>query len=342
MRVLLGVFFWAMVKVLSVYDIWRLFVTIWLYIVGRLEDTSVEEWLTMNNFSNDFKNVIRQYSVLLADVAEKVSILDLLKSVTLNPKLDQFKNPEKWLNRLEMKLKEVGVMIEKNTMVKDVKMDGELKRVSLHHFYSRKYYSTSRMWSVYGRNVMLCLPPYALSKLLMGAEELKYNWGVNIMKVLYRSFYVSIGFQVHYKEKFSLECEGLMCGPMVLLESSKYYEKFSKNDEIRTVLSGTIIDQRVLKGDLRGFILEEIYKITGREPEYITFYDGLRENRDKSIDYRWISKDTAYTRFPGDSVIQWKGVLDGVYIVNSCNMYGITTLDKSLKNVRVFMERYFL
>lgn len=324
-------------------DVVKLNISITLYMMNRLPDVSVKHWLDCYNFSTNFKELLTRFSILIADIPSKLRVLDLFASINMDPGLYQLRDPELWLERFTKVLEGRKVKIMYNTS-----LTGFLSstKVDLYTFLPK--YQKSIFKSLRVSQVFLTLPPKALYDVLLNSvKSVRYNWGLQSLNILSRSYYSSIGCQFHYTEELKLPCHTLMCKSkynIVIVESSKYSKNFTKDSSIKTVLSCSVIDQTQLLKDnvftktkLKQILSFEMGKILGVESKYITFYDGLKF--DEYLQ-RWESKDTAYIQRPKDPTIGYTGLYDNLFIVNSCNRSGVSTLDKVFTNVRSFMKEY--
>lgn len=262
------------------------------------------------------KPEIHDLSVLIADIPEKVLVYDFINSLTLNPKLYQLENPEEWITKMKNILLNKGVNIKVNTKIE-----------SFDEHYS--YYYFERIYHDY----LICtVPPHTLNEILSNCQpNIRYNWG-DIQPILSKSFYSSVGFQLHYKE----ELPNLFNTPLILkprkviaVQTSSYSE-FTKRNDIKSVISCTIIDQRASSINEA---LTEIKKITNIDPEYLTLndlhFDGTY----------YISEDTAFIQ-QKEGIIDYKGKLNNLFLVHSFNKPGISTIDKTLENCYAFLFKF--
>lgn len=312
---------------LELIDIFKLIKS---FILKDYVNKTVSEWLDENDISEKGRLMIRIISILVANSPDKLLMLEIFANSTNGIlKIKQLRDNEKWLNVVEdILMKNKNIILLTNTEL--IKLDLNL-----------------------AENHILTLPPKALYTFLLNQEDkIKNNFGdINRIKniVEYGSYY-SLGFQLHFDQE--IKWNDKWCWScfndynLIILPTSKYTNNFSKNKEIKTVWSCTIVDtSNIVKkrgkkiDDLtKEEILEDVFEIikitTDIKPKYITFYDGTKKENGK-----WISKDNSFS-LSKYGVIKMKGKMSNLFSVGSHNTEGITTIGKAIRNSNNFIEKY--
>jgi uncharacterized membrane protein YphA (DoxX/SURF4 family) len=302
------------------------------FILKDYINKTVSEWLDENDISEKGRLMIRIISILVANSPDKLLMSEIFESRNYIFNIKQFKDNENWLNVVEnILIKNKNITLLTNTEL--IKLDLNLAEYHI-----------------------LTLPPKALYTFLLNQEDkIKNNFGdINRIKniVEYGSYY-SLGFQLHFDKE--IKWNDKWCWScfndynLIILPTSKYTDNFSKNKEIKTVWSCTIVDtSNIVKkrgkkiDDLtKEEILEDVFEIikitTDIKPKYITFYDGTKKENGK-----WISKDNSFS-MSKYGVIKMKGKMSNIFSVGSHNTEGITTIGKAIKNsnnfINIFIEK---
>lgn len=268
------------------------------YLVGYTPTISVMTWAKKCGLSEKFQNVLRYTVTLLAD--EKLLLRDYF-SVIPGGDTRQLVYPEHWINEITKKL-------NKTTIYTNVSL------IRLTNRTGRTIQQTSI--GEFGGKSILCLSPKALYQVLERSDTVyQSNWG-HAIGLLKGSYYSCISMQFHYKTKFTLP-GAIKKTPsnIVIIETSRYNKEFTKRNDIQTVLSCALIN-----GTSSNTIKEEVYKLSGYNPEYITIYDNRL--------------DTGFVETSG--VLPFKGVLEDTFLVGSYNKSGISSIDKALSVVDTF------
>lgn len=319
-------FGWNIVKEATLYDA-LVFITHYiLFAIGLNTDThqglkelSVQDWLDKNNFSNPFKTIINKFCILIADAPYKMSLLDFFLSFAL-VSFRRLNDTEEWLKR-----------VEKDTTIQ--------YSTSLIKFTS----PTSALVETPGgseilkfKECFICVSPHVLPKIInTSVDSVKENWGVLDSD----SYYMSVGFQLHYKESFELNCTSLTCETPWNIVVVK--NEYTKNKDIHTVLSCALIDQDSISNmpdnldDLGAELVDQVSKLVEYTPMYLTFFSGLQFNKNTR---QWESRDSGHLRTPKTQLVPSKGKLSNMYILGSQNKHGVSSLDKVIGNVRDFFK----
>jgi hypothetical protein len=151
-----------------------------------------------------------------------------------------------------------------------------------------------------------------------------------------------IGFQLHYNTvidpnfcKISLTCNTPW--NIVILNITKD-SLFTKNNEIKTVLSCAVIDTKEANTyttitSLSTELKRQTSSLIPTPPTHLTFYDGV-----EYIGGMWVSKDSGYIRQKSNKLISYKGNYDNLSLVGSFNKRGVSTIDKAIANVIDFVD----
>ena len=322
---------------LSVTDIFKLFSG---FVLSRFIDSkdTVEDF--MEHLTSSGAEAMYILSVALANVPGKVMMQDIFdECYKYHGSFVQLKDPS-WYDIVERKLKET-VDIIKSCEAQYISKRGESFVVEC---------SKGRFRS---REIVLALPPEPLVNILARSDDIvRDNWGdISTLQEFARdSTYHSIGFQIHFKQNVSFPkqwcefCE--LDWNMVVLPVSEYLDRFSKNENVKTVWSGCIIDQekysKILKKKVRECTLEEIEKEIIRQlnvrdiPKIFTFTGGLR----RSASNLYESKDSGFIRGK-EGTLPFKGVLDNIFLVGPVNHKGIVTMESALEEACEFVKYRF-
>jgi uncharacterized membrane protein YphA (DoxX/SURF4 family) len=314
---------------MELYDIFKLVKS---FILKDYYNKTVLEWLDENDISEKGRLMIRIICILIANSPDKLLMSEVFANSTNGIlKIKQFKDNEKWLDVIENIIrKNKNITLLTNTEL--IKLDLDLAKKHI-----------------------LTLPPKALYTFLLNQEDkIKNNFGdINRIKniVEYGSYY-SLGFQLHFDQE--IKWNDKWCWScfndynLIILPTSNYTDKFSKNKEIKTVWSCTIVDTSNIvkkrgkkiddlsKDEIMEDVLDIIKITTDIKPKYITFYDGTKKENG-----RWISKDNSFS-LSKYGIINAKGKMDNIFSIGSHNTEGITTIGKAIKNSNLFIEKYIL
>jgi hypothetical protein len=298
------------------------------------------EWMNNNNISNKGKKALTILSIVLANSPDKLLAREIFDTVKISKNSDnlyQLKNNMGWINKMEAKLIEQNVAIFKETsLITLVHVNNNIKEGILNDSTNLK-----------GKKHILTLPPIAFKSLLKNNNYvIKNNW-MNYSKFekwVENSYYISFGFQFHFKEDKSIPdewCWSCMNDyKLIILPTSKYADEFTRNSDIKTVWSCTIVDtnsfikdkNKTVNDMTKKEIIDNIKELLNINPFKTTIYDGVEK-----IDGRWISKDSAFS-VGKSGIIKKKGNIDNLYTVGPHNFLGITSINKAIKSAKLFLE----
>lgn len=319
-------FGWNIVKEASLYDM-LVFITHYiLFAIGLNTDThqglkelSVQDWLDNNNFSQSFKNIITKFSILIANVPYKMSLLDFFLSFSL-VSFRRLNDTEEWLKIVK----------------RDTKVRYSTSLIKFTSPTSALVETQEASEIVKFKTCFICVSPHVLPKIInQSVESVKKNWGVLDSD----SYYMAVGFQLHYKESFDLKCTSLTCETpwnIVIVKN-----EYTKNKDVKTVLSCALIDQDSIESvpdnldDLGAELVDQVSQLVDYTPMYLTFFSGLEYNKNTR---QWESRDSGHLRTPKTQLVQSNGKLSNMYILGSQNKHGVSSLDKVIGNVRNFFK----
>lgn len=323
----------------NIYDIFKLVKS---FILKDYYNKTILEWVNENNISDKGRLMLRIISILVANSPDKLLMSEIFANSTNGIlKIKQFKDNEKWLDVVENIIrKNKNITLLTNTELINIKNDKAILRMN-NNFDVKKH--------------LLTLPPKALYTFLLNQdEELKNNFGdiKRIKNIVEYGSYYSLGFQLHFDQE--IKWNDKWCWScfndynLIILPTSKYTYNFSKNKDIKTVWSCTIVDTSNIvkkrgkkiddmnKEEIIEDVLDIIKITTDIKPKYITFYDGTKKENG-----RWISKDNTFS-LSKYGIINAKGKMDNIFSIGSHNTEGITTIGKAIKNSNLFIEKYIL
>lgn len=314
------------------------------YLVNDYYDMTVTQWCKKNKISLSGKKALSLLSVLLANSPDKLLISELFKSSTI-ANFKQFKNPKKWIKIMEDELIKQNVTIMKNYQVIQLKEENNKIQKGI----LQQTTNMDNFKEVNAQNHILTLPPVAFYNLLQNSPyKIKNNWmnAEKLKKWMFESYYASIGFQLHFKNEIEFKKEWCWTCKndyqLIVLPTSQYIDEFSKDPEIKTVWSCTVVDtdnlivkrnKTVNELDL-DTILKDCLEILNVDPDKVTFYPGLHKQFGK-----YISKDTAFS-LGKYGTIKPKGTISNLYTVGPHNDEGITVINKAVRSAYNFCKTH--
>lgn len=292
------------------------------------------------HLSDKGKKAMYVLSVALASTPDRVMMQDIYdEGFKIPPNIIQLKEPESWINAAHKHFTD-----SKNITLKLGLEANSISKNQQGEFIINNMFTANK--------VILALPPNGLRQLLSGcSNELKSNWMPydKFKKWSLESEYHSIGFQLHfsedieYKSEWCWSCQGEW--NIIILPMSKYLIEYSRDKDIKTVWSCTLIDQTNFSSRLKKTIsecsLQEIedevlwqLKLSA-VPKKITFYDGLTY-----VDGKYESKDTGFIRNKY-GVLPHTGKIPNVHIVSTVNESGVITMESALESAYKFVKEYY-
>lgn len=326
------------------FDKLKLLLKVIQSIFSKGDNMTVCEWAEKNNISNRGKKGLEVLSIIIANSPNKLLVSELFGSISENNnflfEFKQFKDNMEWINIIENKIKEYGGNIMKNVEIN--KLNYSNKNITSINFNNNIFTAD---------NYILSLPPIALNKILSNSN-LKNNFIEDMDKWVEDSYYISFGFQIHFKYKpYDILDKGWCYTCMndynlIIIPTSKYVEEYTKDKDIVEVWSCTIVDTSVFIKHIgktvdemtKEEIINDIIKIlnlnnnSNNEQFIITYSDGLHNKNG-----RWYSKDSAFS-VGKSGTLNTKGNINNLYTVGPHNMRGITTINKAIHSAIYFLK----
>jgi len=316
---------------------------------------SVADMFNKMNLHQSSIKAITIYCIALANSPSKLLFSELLSSFSsTGTQFYQFID-DSWLQHIQMFLNKHNVQIIKNTYIKYTSISNN----SIHHTICYNFNSNKNI-SIYSKNHIITLPPHNLISFIKSNNLSQYyfkNKSINYIDLwLQNSSYYSIGIQAHFSQSKNinkkLDISNIKWADfsynniapeynLILLPTSDYRTIYTKNKNIKTVWSMTIVDtdafvkkhnktiNELTLQQIINDVREIIYSKTQTYPDFITVYNGVKKifinNKPK-----WISKDSAfslgkYGTFPSKSSIK------NLYTIGPHNMKGITVIQKAVQ-----------
>ena len=320
---------WFFLKNINILDYIKLVFGIIYYDLSKY---TVYEFCNNINLSDHTKKTLYYFSILLANSPKKLIVKEILdESIESFPtKFVQFKDPMEWIILLEKELIKRKVKIIKNAQLNKFMVDNNNISYSIvnHNIIKGDYH-------------ILAIPPNSLYKLLKNQDDviknnfMKYN---KFLKWNRESHYSSFSFQFHFKKKINYNkpfgYPFYNDYNVIILPISNYVEKYTKDKNIKFVLSCCIVDMEMvikkynkkIKDLSKKTIIDDILEIIDMKPDKITFYE---------------SDDNAFS-LSKYGVMKEKGNINNFYTVGSHNKKGITTINKSVDIAYNFCFNNFL
>lgn len=287
------------------------------------KNLTFQEWMNKNNISKRGQDALRILCITVANVPEKILASEIFNMTNGFVHFIQHKEPEKWINLIKKKLKDKKVTIIKGELFKMYPEFGFLK--DSHKIYAKKH--------------LVTLPPYNLIKTIKNSPDIiQNNWlpKHKLDKWLDNSHYRSIGFQFHFKKDIPYPKEWCWsCRNkynIIILPISDYVKTFTKDPQIKTVWSCTIVDHTTVQDFSKEQIIDEVKKILKVNPDKVTFYDGLQK-----VNGQWLSKDTAFS-LGKEGLFPRYGKLNNWITVGPHNRKGITVINKTAEIAKEFLK----
>ncbi len=309
------------------------------FILKDYYSKTVTEWTKQNNISNKGQAMFKIISILVANSPDKLLIEELFESKQLILKIKQLKDNTKWLDVVEK-------LLSQN---KNITLLTETELVYMKDNFVSVLKTNKTTTQINSKIHILTLPPKPLYTFLLNQrDELKNNFGSidNIKNIVEYGSYYSLGFQLHFDKV--VKWRNQWCWScfndynLIILPTSNYTSNFTKNSEIKTVWSCTIVStdnfikkrNKIVNELTIEEIMEDVLEIINVKPKYVTFYDGVKKENGK-----WVSKDNSFN-LSKYGIIKPKGKISNIYSVGSHNTPGISTIGKALSNSNNFINKY--
>lgn len=297
---------------------------------------TVYEWFNKYNISNKGKKALTIFSIAIANSPKKL-LMNELYSVINNSSGNfvHFTNYN-WIQLLYNKLIQLDVHIITNANLQTLVHNNN---TITHSVINNKIYTAHKH--------ILTLPPIAFLQLLQTQNTvIQNNWMdfSRFYKLILNSYYISFSFQLHFSQiipftnKWCWSCFNDY--HIIILPVSQFLHTFTKDNNIKTVWSCTIVDtdykvskhNKTINQLSKNTIINDVLQLLNVKPDKITFYPGLQ-----NINNKWISKDSAFS-LGKYGVIKSKGKIDNLYTVGPHNIKGITTLEKAIYTATLFVQ----
>lgn len=323
---------------LSYFDMFKFLYGITFY--NENDDRTVQEWLDDKNISVKGKNGIRKLCIVLATIPENLSWVALCDSIRKDTGglIVNLKSSDYWIKKYENELSKKCSIYKSSEITKINYKNTKVTSIT-----------TSKGDNIRADLFIFCIPVYQLWTLFKKNKISLSDWTYD--DVL-KSSYSSIGFQLHFTkkqkfpEKWCTSCTGDWS--IIMLNTSKYFEHFSRNPNIKDVYSFTIIDtftkskyinKSVNDLDSIDSIISEALRQLKESlqvkilPIEITVTKGL-----KKIKGVWQSKDTGFAITPKGTIDQ-ETDFDNMFTVGPHNLDKISVLESAFESADLFYER---
>ena len=316
------------------------------------ENITIKQWFNKVNLSNKAKKLLTIFSILFNDIPKKTNVNDFFYTLNIPSTLKQYKNPNILNQKIEQKLKKYkNVKITKNTTV--LKLN---QKNNLINYIQCLDNNTKQIYNIRCDKVILSCQTLGLLKIIQNSDYfiknnwINYNW---LKKWVNNTYYVGVGFQLHFKEKLpSLNfCQTCSDDWVIIIEEvSNWLLIKSKNKNINTVWSCCITNLNTINKNINKtvnqctkeeIIKESLYQINKKikipKPYKITFSDGLYKKNNK-----WISKNTGFTRGKYD-YLDIKGNINNLYALGTFTKpinKGVAIMNHGIEASITYINKY--
>ena len=331
---------------LSFLDIAKFTMTMWS--ISLDDPRTVQEWMDGNNITTRGKKAISNLSISLATVPDDLSaycFFDAIYQGFGKGKFIQFREGDMWLKKWEARIRSrKNVKIYKNCKLTGlVSENGKIK------------YAKTQKGRVNGDVFICSFPLWNLQELIKNCDDdIKNNWlpEKQFIDFCKNSSYTAIGIQLHFSKKMELEmswCQTCMGEwSIILLETSKFQENFTKKKGIKEVWSCALVDFAT-KSETTGKkpgkmtyeeigleVLNQLEKTLNRKlkPKMITV------NVDFNRKGKWEPRESAYASTPFGTLPAKGKKISNLYSVGCQNRYEIAVLDGAIGAADKFISSY--
>jgi len=305
-----------------------------------------KEWLDDNNITTKGRKALRNLSIALANVPERISAYTFFDSISIGlsrSKFIQFKEGDLWIKKWERRLVKKGVNIGFGT-----------KLNSFHQKDKSVDYALTNKGRIYGDQFLLALPLWSLKDIMGNCKtsDLQNNW-MPLEQFTYfceKSSYTGLGVQLHFKRKTGIDLKKNWCSTcmgdwsIIAQKTSDYLVNFTKKHDIKEVWSCVIVDftrksKRLDKSPMK-LTKEEIgeevvyqlettlgYKIN---PEKITY--NIKELKNG----KWDLIDSAYSSNVYGTLEPKGKKIKNLFSIGCHNIWKIAVLDGALESADQF------
>lgn len=215
-----------------------------LMFINDKDERNVKEWIDENNISTSGRKALRILAITLANIPENLSaycFFNFIYEGLGTGKFLQFREGDLWLKKWEKRLIKKGVKIHLET-----------KLNSFHENNGIVDYALTSKGRVFAEEFLLSIPLWSLKEVIKNckSEKLKNNWMKpnDFDSFCEKSSYSGLGIQLHFEKKTDIELNENWCQTctgdwtIIVLKTSNYNEKFTKNKKIKEVWSCVIVD----------------------------------------------------------------------------------------------------
>lgn len=324
---------------LSYFDMFKFLYGITFY--NKNDKRTVKEWLDDNNISEKGKNGIRKLCIVLSGSPDNLSWISVCKTIRTDSGglIVNLKTSDYWLKKYENELNKKCKIYKSNEVSKINYKNNKINSIT-----------TTNGNNIRADIFIFCIPIYQLWNLFKKNKISLSDWTYD--DVL-KSSYSSIGFQLHFTKKQKLPekwCSSCMGDwSIIMLNTSKYFEHYTRNPNIKDVYSCTIndtfskskyINKSVNELDSINDIISEALRQlkevlqTNILPTEITVTKGL-----KKIKGVWQSKDTGFAITP-KGIIEQETQFKNGFIVGPHNLNKISILESAFESADLFCDKF--
>ena len=337
-------------------DIVNVLVYLLLYIISMNDKTiTLQNWCKLKNISEKAQNYINIRSIAISNTYDKLTIDAFIRFFVKRYEyifdLDQLESPEGWLEASYVKLNEnSNFTILTNTRVKQLMIsdDGTVSGVL-----------TNNNDVHFTKNIIACVPLRSLYTIMYNSSY--PNWFQTLhgfKEYVSHSSYTGIGFQLHYTDKRQLppkwcwSCHGDW--KVIILDKTNFLKTFSKDPEIKMVLSCVVVDMDTKSKHIKKTANEcesinEIVNEAFRQMNELS--DNLFMNPKKittsnnlfySNEFGWESLNSSYSPSSHVNVsegLPYKGKLKNLYSVGPHNLNEVVVIETAIKSAKLFSTK---
>ena len=320
-----------------------------MFFVNRYDKRNLQEWMDENNITTKGKRAIRNLSLSFQGVPEELSAYAFFKAIREgfgSAKFVQFRESDEWLKRWEKKLsKKDNVKIVKGCHLTNLVSKG--KKID---------YARTNKGRIYGDVFVCAIPLHNFQEMIKECsdEKIRNNWMEEKKFIDYckKSSYSGIGVQLHFKKELQLDlswCQTCFSDfGIIMLETSKFNERFTKKKGIKTVLSCALVDFTAKSTRLNKKMTKMTYDEIGEEVLYqLNKSTGLKlkpEAITVNVDFNrkghWELRESAFGITPMGPIPQKGEKINNLYLVGCQNYNEIAILDNALKSADDFCREY--
>lgn len=331
-------------KYFNIFDILKLIISI---IKKKIfgTDLTLKEVIDKYNFSKGARKGLTMLSLAVADIPEKVLFKHI--SFTNSGYLLQLKDKNLFVNKMVSYLKKRNVNLLLNSKVVELTGNKKIKTC----YYIKDNFKKS----IDGDEFIIATPPVPLYNIIKSNKLTKNNWKPikEFKKWANYSSYFSIAFQLHFTEKIKWKTDwGWTINTpwyIITLPISDFISDFSRDPDIKTVWSCTIIDgnyksprlnKTTNQCTLKEIEEEVVYQLSQEygkklKPKVVTFNPSVK------------IKDGKYVSSGSGAVItklgklDFKGKIKNLSTIGCHTMDNIANLELALESSMEFSKKYF-